>query len=170
MADLSKNKTPRDPWFIGFPFLPEPRRAGSARRERRRSSWLIALRCRLRRKVIDRELAAGADPESSDCRHMRASQLTSESNRESLAAAYERLLRAATSFPPLDVLPVNWRAVRAARPRLERLAERLREDRGVRAQGVARARLLLADRDTALHDKDRESRLMDEVRSMLALL
>jgi hypothetical protein len=170
MADLGKHKTSHDPWFIGFPFLPAPRTAASARHERLRSSWLIALRCRLRRTALDRELAAGADPDSSECRHMRASQLTSESNREALAAAYERLLHAATSFPPLDVLPVNWRAVRAARPRLERLAQRLREDHGVRAQGVARARLLLTDGDWALHVKDRDSRLMDEVRSTLALL
>jgi hypothetical protein len=170
MANLNEHKTSHDPWFIGFPFLPAPNGAGSARGELRRSSWLIALRCRLRRTAIDRQLAAGADPDSSECRHMRASQLTSESNREALAAAYERLLHAATSFPPLDVLPVNWRAVRAATPRLERLAERLREDRCVRAQGVARARLLLTDRDTALHVKDRDTRLMDEVRSTLALL
>jgi hypothetical protein len=170
MADLSKPKTPHDPWFIGFPFLAAPRSAGSARRERRRSSWLIALGCRLRRTAIDRELAAGADPDSSECRHLRASQLTSEGNREALAGAYERLLDAATSFPPLDVLPVNWRAVRAARPRLERLAHRLRKDRGVRAQGVARARLLLTDQNTALHVRDPDSRLTDEVRSTLALL
>ena len=170
MADLSKHKASHDPWFIGFPFLPATPVAGAARHEPLRSSWLIALRCRLHRNVIDRQLAAGADPDSSQCRHMRAAQLTSESNREALATAYERLLCAATGFPRLDVLPVNWRAVCAARPRLERLAERLREDCGIRAQGVARARLLLTDPDTALNVKDRDSPLMDEVRSTLALL
>jgi hypothetical protein len=171
MTDLSKHKPSHDPWLVGFPFLSAPRPpARSPKREPLRRSWLIALRCRLRRNAIDRELAGGADPDSNECRHLRASQLTSQSNRETLAAAYERLVRAATSFPPLDVLPVNWRAVRAARPRLERLAQRLREDRGVRAQGVARARLLLADRDSALHARERDARLLDEVRSTLALL
>lgn len=135
-----------------------------------RSLRLTALRCRLRRNAIDRELAAGADPDSSECRHLRASELTGESNRKALAAAYERHIVAATSFPPLDVVPVNWRGVRAATPRLDRLAQRLREDRGVRAQGVARARLLLADGDSALHDKDDDSGLVHEVRSTLALL
>ena len=106
-----------------------------------RSSWLTALRCRLRRNAVDRELAAGADPDSSECRHLRASELTGESNRKALAAAYERHIVAATSSPPLDVLPVNWRGVRAATPRLDRLAQSLREDPGVRVQGVARARL-----------------------------
>jgi hypothetical protein len=133
-------------------------------------NWLITLRCRLRRNAIDRELAGGADPDSSGCRHLRASELTGESNRKALAAAYERHIVAATSSPPLDVLPVNWRGVRAATPRLDRLAERLRKDPGVRAQGVARARLLLTDRDSALYAKDDDSSLVDEVRSTLALL
>ena len=126
-----------------------------------RSSWLTALRCRLRRNAVDRELAAGADPDSSECRHLRASELTGESNRKALAAAYERHIVAATSSPPLDVLPVNWRGVRA---------QSLREDPGVRVQGVARARLLLTDRESALYDKDDDSGLVHEVRSTLALL
>lgn len=135
-----------------------------------RSSWLTALGCRLRRNAVDRELAAGADPDSSECRHLRASELTGESNRQALAVAYERHIVAATSSPPLDVVPVNWRGVRAATPRLDRLAQRLREDPGVRAQGVARARLLLTDRKSALYDKGDDSGLVHEVRSTLALL
>jgi hypothetical protein len=131
---------------------------------------LTALRCRLRRNAIDKELAAGADPDSGECHHRRASELTSESNRQALAAAFERHLAAATSFPPLDVLPVNWHGVRAATPRLERLVKRLREDPGVRVQGIARARLLLTDADSALYAKDDDTRLADEVRSTLALL
>jgi RecB family endonuclease NucS len=65
---------------------------------------------------------------------------------------------------------VNWRGVRAATPQLERLVERLREDPGVRVQGIARARLLLTDADSALYAKDDDLRLADEVRSTLALL
>lgn len=170
MTDLIKHRSSYNPWIIGFPFLPPPRTPGEPpRREPLRSSWLIALRCRLRRNAIDRELAAGADPDSSECRHLRAAELTVASNREALAAAYERLLVAATSFPPLDVVPANWSGVRAAKPRLEHLARRLRGDSGVRAQAVARARLLLTERDSALHTKDDLS-LVDEVRSTLALL
>ncbi len=169
MTDLSERKPAHSPWLMGFPFLPAPR-TPNAGREPLRSSWLTALRCRLRRNAIDRELAAGADPESSECRHLRASQLTTQSNREALAAGYERLLAAATTFPPLDMLPVNWRGVRAATARLDRLAQRLREGGPVSAQGVARARLLLTDRDGALHDRVSDSRLRDEVRSTLALL
>ena len=154
---------------MGFPFLPPPH-APDGGREPLRSSWLMALRCRLRRNAIDRELAGGADPESSDCRHLRAAQLTAQSNREALAARYERLLIAATSMPPLDMLPVNWQGMRTARPRLDRLAQRLRETGPVSAQGVARARLLLTGQDSALYDRISASHLRDEVRSTLALL
>jgi hypothetical protein len=169
MTGLTEHKPSHIPWFMGFPFLPAPPTPDGTRAPLR-SSWRIALRCRLRRNAIDRELAAGANPDSSECRHLRASQLTTESNREALAAAYERFLVAATSVSPLDAVPANWRGIRAARPRLEHLVQRLRGDRSVRAQGVARARLLLTERDSALHAKDGDSRLLDEVSSTLALL
>jgi len=171
MTDLTKHRSSYNPWIIGFPFLAAPRTPGRhPGREPLRRSWLIALRCRLCRNAIDRELAAGADPDSSECRHLRAAELTAASNREALAAAYERHLVAATSIPPLDVVPVNWSGVRAAAPRLDRLAQRLRADPRVRAQGVARARLLLTDGDSALYAKDEDLTLVDEVRSTLALL
>jgi hypothetical protein len=128
------------------------------------------VRCQLRRRSIDRELAAGADPESSECLHRRASALTRESDRHALAAAYERHLNASMNSPQLDVLRVNWPAVRAASPRLERLVQRLREDPGVTPRGVARARLLLADRDSPLYVQGDTMRFEDEVRSTLALL
>ena len=171
MTDLTKPSSSYDRWISGFRLLSPPRTPdGSRARASIRSSWLTALRCRLRRNAVDRELAAGADPDSSECRHRRASELTGDSNRQALAAAYERHIVAATSFPPLDVVPVNWNGVRAAPPRLDRLSQRLREDPGVRAQGVARARLLLADGDSALYATDDDMALVHEVRSTLALL
>jgi len=171
MSDLTKHRSSFNPWIIGFPFLSTPPTPnGSPGREPLRRSWLISLRCRMRRNTIDQELAAGADPDSSECRHLRAAQLTAASNRQALAGAYERHIVAATSSPPLDVLPVNWSGVRAAAPRLDHLAQRLREDPRVRAQGVARARLLLTDGDSALYAKHDDLRLVDEVRSTLALL
>jgi hypothetical protein len=169
MSDLTKHKSSHHPWTTGFPFLWVPRTpSGLPLRERR--SWLIALRCRLRRKAIDKELAAGADPDSTECRHLRASELTGQRNRHALAAALERHIAGAATIPPLDVLPVNWRGVRAASPRLDRLAQRLREDPRVRTQGVARVQLLLTDGESALYAKDRDTSLVDEVRSTLALL
>jgi hypothetical protein len=171
MTDLTKHRSSFNPWIIGFPFLPaRPAPGGSPSCAPRRSSWLAALRCRLRRNEIDRDLAAGADPDSSQCLRRRAAQLTSASSREALAAAYERHLAAATSGPELTVVPVNWSAVRAAAPRIVHIAQRLREDPRVRAQGVARARLLLADGNSALYGEGDDLILMHEVRSALALL
>lgn len=169
MTDLTEHKPSDSASFVGFPFLPAAP-TPDGKRAPRRSSWRIALRCRLRRNALDRELAAGADPDSNECRHRRASQLTTQSNRDMLAEGYERYLVAATSVFPLDAVPANWRGIRAATPRLEHLVQRLREDRSVRAQGVARARLLLTQRKSALHAKDNDSHLLDEVRSALAFL
>lgn len=160
-----------------FRFLPTPRTSGGHQAETRsrtlkpaRSSWRAILRCRLRRKAVDRELAAGADPNSSACRRHRASELTDEGNREALAVSYEHLLVGMTHTLPIGLAHVNWSAVRVATPLLDDLAERLRRDPAVRAQGVARAQLLLADRDSALYGRSDESRLVAEVRSTLALL
>ena len=157
--------TEQKPWAVSYPFLSPMR----DRREPRRS-WLIALRCRLRRSAIDRELAAGQDVESSECRQRRAAELTRESSRFALATAYERLLVCILSPQPYGLLPINWDGVRAARPRIEALAKRLREDPRVKAQGAARARLLLMERDSALYAKHDVAGLVHEVRSSLALL
>jgi hypothetical protein len=176
MSDLTKHRSSHNPWATGFPFLWVPGTpSGLPRREgrlppRERRSWLLAVRCRMRRKAIDKELAAGVDPDSTECRHRRASELTGPRNRQALAAALERHIAAATSIPPLDVLPVNWRGVHTASPRLERLAQRLREDPQVRAQAVARVQLLLTDGDSALYAKGDDMSLASEVRSTLALL
>jgi hypothetical protein len=170
MTDLTKTRPSYNPWIIGLPFWSPRQPGGPPRREPSRRSLLVAMRCRLRRNAIDRELAAGADPESSECRRLRAAQLTAASSRQALAAAYERHIVGAASFPQLTVVPVNWRAVRAATPRLDRLVERLREDPRVRAQGVARARLLLTDNDGALYAGDDDRCLVHDVRSTLALL
>jgi hypothetical protein len=169
MPDLTEQKPSQSPWPVAFPTAPGSRIPDS-KSHPERASWLVALRCRLRRNAIDRDLAAGADPDSSECRHSRASQLTAESTREALAAELERFQVAATSVYPLDAVPVNWRGIREAGPHLDRLTQRLREDRTAKPQGIARARLLVATRDSALNANDGESRLVDEVRSILAFL
>lgn len=171
MTDLSKHRSSYNPWLIGYPFLPAVRpQNGPPRPAAPRAPWLLALRCRLRRGAIDRDLAAGADPHSSECRHRRAAELTRESNRRALAAAYERLLTGVADPKPYGVAPVNWDGVRAAKPRIEHLSKRLREDPRVKAQGVALARLLLTECDSALYAKDDVSGLVSGVRSALALL
>jgi hypothetical protein len=171
MPDLTKHRSSFNPWIMAFPFLPArfevPSSDGGWIPMRR--SWLDALRCRLHRTEADRKLAAGADPDSSECLHLRAAELTAASNREELAAAYERLLVDVTRSPHLDVIGVNWSGVRMAAPRISRLVERLRDDPHVRVQGAARAHLLRSDRHGALYSKD-DLELTHEVRATLALL
>ena len=171
MTDHTKYRSDFNPWILGFPSLPDqPEKGSRPGREPSHRSWFLGIRCRLHRRAIDRELAAGIDPESSACRHRRASQLTGMSERTKLASAYERLLAQSESPPVLDVAPVNWRGVRAAAPRLVRLAQRMREDPRVKAQGVACASLLMTDGTSPLYGPQDEQRLVDAVRSALALL
>jgi hypothetical protein len=169
MPDVRNPKSSQSPWSTTLPFAAAPappvRKSGHGP-----ASWLAALSCLLHRNSIDRELAAGADPDASECRQRRASKLIAQSSREALAENYERLQIAATSASPLDAAPSNWRDIRAARPALDRLVKRLREDRNVRAAGVARARLLFNDRHSALHDRNGGAGLVDEVRTVLARL
>jgi hypothetical protein len=152
-----------NPWVVGFSFPS----AWSASAERQRAK---AQRDSLRKNAIDRELASGVDPDSTAGRRRRARELTSSSSRRTLAAAYDRHLAAATGVPPPEVVPVNWRGVRVAATLVEHLTQRLREDSAIRVQGVARARLLLADSESALFDRDDDSAFGDAVRSTLALL
>ena len=154
MTDRIQHASSQNPWIVGFPVplgLQTP--PGS---HVRRGSFLAGLRCRLRRGELDRELAAGADPQSSECLHRRACELTARSQREELAAAYEQLLADALTPPSFLRAPVNRSGVR--------------EDRDVRAQGVARARVLLTDAAGPLYAPGGGPRLGDAVRSALASL
>jgi hypothetical protein len=168
MTDRIQHASSQNPWIVGFPAplgLQTP--PGS---HARRGSFLAGLRCRLRRGELDRELAAGADPESTECLRRRACELTARSQRAGLAAAYERLLAEASAPPILLRAPVNRGGVRESAPRLAHLATRLREDPDVRAQGVARARVLLTDAAGPLYAPHGGPRFGDAVRSALASL
>jgi hypothetical protein len=125
---------------------------------------------RLQRGTIDRELAAGADPDSTPYRHRRACELTAERERSRLARTIDHLLARSETPPSLTIAPINWRGVRTSRARLRRLAERLRGSATVNPQGVARAEVLLTDAGSPLYAPGDMPGLSDEVRSTLALL
>ena len=101
---------------------------------------------------LDRELAAGASPESNARLAARAAQLTSMKTRRNLAASIRRIL--ATAGDPATVTVITARPARfpLARARIRQSAGPLAVLTGslaapgpVRAQGVAMVSQLLAD-------------------------
>jgi len=142
MTDFTKYRSSYNPWLLGFPLLSATRRTGNLSR-------------------LESPRSAGPHP--------RVPKLTAVGERRRLADAYERLVIRAAESPTLNA-PENWRGIRAATPLIARLAQRLREDPEVSAQGVARAEHLLADDAGALYAPHGEQRLVDEVGSTLALL
>jgi hypothetical protein len=108
---------------------------------------LRRLRVHCSHEALDQALAAGVDPAASPELALRARQLTGPDARETIAAALEEAIAEAVR-PPRGLtarVPVHGAQVLAARPFLERLAGELRAARRPRAQGVLRARRILAD-------------------------
>jgi hypothetical protein len=106
-----------------------------------------ALRARLHRTGLDRDLAAGRRPDSSPAHALRAEQLTSHRCRRALAKGLDRLIAAAGAPRPAMTAAIapSRGEVRAARDLLEALAARLRDETAVRPRGVALVRILLVD-------------------------
>ncbi len=104
------------------------------------------------RDRLTRALANGASSVASRELALRAGQLTAKRTRGVVADSIDDLLRGALSRRPLfsAAVPVNRRNVRAARPLLADLAERLRDGGPVRPQGMAQAVLLLTDPERPL--------------------
>jgi hypothetical protein len=110
----------------------------------------VLARCAASR--LDRELAAGASPESSPCLAARAVQLTSMKSRRSLAASVQRILAAAGDPAAVTVitarpsrLPLARARIRQSAGPLAMLAGCLAAPGPVPAQGVAMVSQLLAD-------------------------
>jgi hypothetical protein len=105
----------------------------------------LRLRVRIRRRVLDREIAAGLQPESDAARALRAGQLTSPHERCCVAAGLANILEAADErhADPGSLLRLNHAQVLAARLEILALIEALRSDRAVAPRGVALARLLI---------------------------
>ena len=96
---------------------------------------------------LDRQLAAGVDPEMSTALSQRARWLQGARRRRALARSLERDIEMAERATPAAAaaLPVNRDEVVRARPLLFEILERLREPEAVSARGVALVRLLLTD-------------------------
>jgi hypothetical protein len=113
--------------------------------------WHRALaRCAAPR--LDRELAAGASPETSPRLAARAAQLTSDKARRDLAASVRRILAAAADPAAITVitarparLPLARAQIRQSAGPLTALADHLTAPSPVPARGVAILSQLLAD-------------------------
>ena len=137
----------------------------------RRVRWWDRLVARTRASVLDRELAAGASPESSVPLAVHAARLCEPAQRHLLARSLTRIV--AASDAPARArckAPVCRPVVRAVRPELAALAGRLRASGPLGVHGVARVRTLLADGTGPLYQSGPPEKLRQELAAVLAAL
>jgi len=114
---------------------------------------------------LTRALANGASSVASRELALRAGQLTAKRTREVVAASIEDLIEEVLRRRPVlsSSVPVNRRNVRAVRPLLVDLADRLRDGGPVRPQGMARVVLLLMDPERPLFGLGTKDELADAI-------
>jgi hypothetical protein len=146
---------------------------------RRLRPWhRVLARCAATR--LDRQLAAGASPESSTSLAARAIQLTSMTVRRDLATSVQRILAAAGDPPavlpsraaaaPAPRLPLNRAQISQLAGPLARLAGHLAAPGPVPVQGVAMASQLLADGTGPLYHPVRGDDLVDLIENLTRAL
>ncbi len=131
------------------------------------------LAARLHAHRLDAEIARGAAPDSSLPLALRAQALLRDSARRDLAVGAKRVLALAGCAAQHRIrLPVPVRAeqVRACSAELADLADRLAAGGPVNAQGVARARSLLADGASPLYHRAACEDLRAAIRSAVDAL
>jgi len=121
-----------------------------------RTSLRIRLQALARRGRLDRELAAGADPNATALRRERAHRLLSDRMRGDLAQALENLLADAERSPkPFSSrVPIARAAIRDSRWDIESIVQRLREPAYISPQGMAMLSVLLSDGTGPLFGSD----------------
>jgi hypothetical protein len=101
----------------------------------------------LRRRSLDRSLAAGKDPGASPALSRRARQLTSQRRRAGLAASIRNLLDAAEEGPPgfTAAVPIQRHDVLRERELLLQIADDLESQDELKPRGLALVEGLLTD-------------------------
>jgi hypothetical protein len=137
----------------------------------RRVRWRDRLLVRVRTSALDRELAAGAAPESSVPLALHAGRLCEPAERRVLARSLTRIVAAADA-PMAHRLkaPVSRPAVQRARAELAAVAGRLVASGPVDVHGVARVRTLVADGTGPLYQSAPPECLRHELTEVLAAL
>jgi hypothetical protein len=130
------------------------------------------IRARVHRRVIDREIAAGAAVDADPARALRAEQLTSVAERRGVAACLWNILEAADErhADPGSHVRLNHADVLAARHGIVALIESLRSEQTVSVRGVALARLLTVERRSPMLCEGSGRRVRDAVSEALAAL
>jgi len=118
-------------------------------------SLAVRIRTRVRRSRLDRQLAEGANPATTAELQHRATQLGSADERARIANALVEALGDARRGEPMTLRTRPQRAVvRDAADDILTLVLRLRDDRPVAPQGVARAARLADDRRGPMYRHD----------------
>jgi hypothetical protein len=109
---------------------------------------------RIRHRLLDQQLADGANPADRPQRAARAAELTKRCSRERVAVEIEQLLRFPDEAHWLRVGP-HPRATQVNHDALQRLAELLRGDAPLYVRGLARLQIALTDGTGPLYtDRD----------------
>jgi hypothetical protein len=127
----------------------------------------ITLRARvfLRRGMLDRLLAAGADPSWDLELELRAAQVTAPRKRRALGDSLVRAVRDAHRPPRWTcAAPLDRRAVRTAARELRALAAGLAQEATPAPQGITLAGQLLREPGSPLYAPSDEDALLEGVR------
>jgi hypothetical protein len=147
----------------GAPFPATGIRHGWMRRSRLAVARLSVL---VHRLALDRELAAGVEPDSSPQLTLRAAQLTGMRNRRRLADGLERLLADARRPGVLSSAIRPRASLMRSEAVLEALQRRLRSDERLAPRGLAILRRPLTDMGSSLY----AAADSDELSSVLRLV
>jgi hypothetical protein len=132
----------------------------------------LALVARWRAGELDRQLAAGADPDAAALLAIRGRRLTSRGHRARVAAGLARAAEDAVAIPHAFSAAVrpDAREVAAARVVLATLDRRLRAPEPVSARGVALLESLLTDGTSPLYRPTEPGALGSRLRAAAAAL
>jgi hypothetical protein len=129
------------------------------------ASLVLRLRVALRRRSLDRLLAAGGNPSWGADLALRAQQLTAWRTRHTLALCLERTIDEVQRPPRWScAAPLDRPAVRAATPELLALAARLEAQAAPAAEGVALAEQLVGDGSSPLYAPGDERALRESAK------
>jgi hypothetical protein len=124
------------------------------------------VRTLLRAASLDRQLAAGASPESTVPLALHAARLYREQQRRRLAASLREVAAAARGARRTRA-PINRESVRLALAELEALAGRLETNGPIDVRGIARVRVLLGDGAGPLYRRTAPGVVRRELASVL---